>query len=103
MDALNRRRRVIEADMKAEAMEHVAEGVAALEGQPPPPVLCLTRPEWHQGVVGIVAARLKERFHRPAIVFAPDEDGQQLKGSARSIPGVHMRDLIERVDTLEPG
>ena len=56
-------------------------------------------PEWHQGVVGILASRIKERFHRPVIAFAPAGDGT-LKGSGRSIQGLHMRDALERLDTL---
>ncbi|MGQ7140776.1 DHHA1 domain-containing protein [Escherichia sp. SS-MK2] len=59
-------------------------------------------PEWHQGVVGILASRIKERFHRPVIAFAPAGDGT-LKGSGRSIQGLHMRDALERLDTLYPG
>ncbi len=59
---------------------------------------CIT-PEWHQGVVGILASRIKERFHRPVIAFAPAGDGT-LKGSGRSIQGLHMRDALERLDTL---
>jgi single-stranded-DNA-specific exonuclease len=59
-------------------------------------------PEWHQGVVGILASRIKERFHRPVIAFAPAGDGV-LKGSGRSIQGLHMRDALERLDMLFPG
>ena len=64
--------------------------------------LCLYRPEWHQGVVGIVASRLKDRFHRPAIVFARGSDGE-LKGSGRSIAGFHLRDALDLVSKREPG
>ena len=67
-----------------------------------PPGLCLYDPSWHQGVVGIVASRIKERFHRPVIVFA-DADDHEIKGSARSIPGVHMRDMLDLVAKAEPG
>ncbi|AUP76323.1 hypothetical protein CWS02_04765 [Enterobacter sp. EA-1] len=59
-------------------------------------------PEWHPGVVGILASRIKERFHRPVIAFAPAGDGV-LKGSGRSIQGLHMRDALERLDMLFPG
>ena len=62
---------------------------------------CIT-PEWHQGVVGILASRIKERFHRPVIAFAPAGDGT-LKGSGRSIQGLHMRDALERLDKLYHG
>ena len=64
--------------------------------------LAMYHPEWHQGVVGILASRIKERFHRPVIAFAPAGDGT-LKGSGRSIQGLHMRDALERLDTLYPG
>ena len=64
--------------------------------------LCLFRPEWHQGVVGIVASRLKDRHHRPAIVFARGSGGE-LKGSGRSIPGFHLRDALDLVTKREPG
>jgi len=64
--------------------------------------IAMYHPEWHQGVVGILASRLKERFHRPVIAFAPAGDGT-LKGSGRSIAGLHMRDALERLDTLNPG
>ena len=64
--------------------------------------LAMYHPEWHQGVVGILASRIKERFHRPVIAFAPAGDGI-LKGSGRSVPGLHMRDALERLDMLNPG
>jgi single-stranded-DNA-specific exonuclease len=101
LDALNRARRDIEQQMQAEALaaiESIEFGDAEL-----PLALCLHHPEWHQGVVGIVASRIKERFHRPVIAFAPEDDGRELKGSARSIHGVHMRDVLEAVSTRHPG
>jgi single-stranded-DNA-specific exonuclease len=64
--------------------------------------LTLYRDDWHQGVVGIVASRLKERFHRPAIVFAPGDEGE-IKGSGRSIPGFHLRDALDLVFKRHPG
>lgn len=64
--------------------------------------LAIYHPQWHQGVVGILASRIKERFHRPVIAFAPAGDGV-LKGSGRSVQGLHMRDVLERLDTLHPG
>ncbi|MCP5196225.1 MAG: single-stranded-DNA-specific exonuclease RecJ [Gammaproteobacteria bacterium] len=64
--------------------------------------LCLFDPEWHQGVVGIIASRLKERFNRPVIVFAPDRDGN-IKGSGRSVAGMHLRDALAAVATRHPG
>jgi single-stranded-DNA-specific exonuclease len=57
---------------------------------------------WHQGVIGIVAGRLKEQFHRPSIVFAADEDGIHIKGSARSVEGIHIRDCIEQIAEQYP-
>jgi len=67
--------------------------------------ICLWNPEWHQGVVGIVASRLKERFNRPAIVFAPADGntGEELRGSGRSLTGFHLRDALDLVSKREPG
>lgn len=102
LDALNMERREIESGMQREALA-ILERLDWEEDALPSAVV-LYEPGWHQGVIGIVAGRLKDRFHRPAIVFAPaDDSGDAIKGSARSIPGVHMRDAIERVATLTPG
>ncbi len=102
LDALNIERREIETAMQREALailERLDWDAASL-----PSAVVLFEPGWHQGVIGIVAGRLKDRFHRPAIVFAPaDDQGGAIKGSARSIPGIHMRDTIERVATQYPG
>lgn len=100
LDGLNRRRREIENGMKLEA--DAALVALNLESGGLPPALCLFDPGWHQGVIGILAARIRERWHRPAIAFAPGEDGL-LRGSARSIEGLHMRDLIDAVDKRHPG
>lgn len=100
LDALNQTRREIEQGMQQEALhlcEKLERGLDAL-----PYGLAMYHPEWHQGVVGILASRIKERFHRPVIAFAPAGDGM-LKGSGRSIPGLHLRDALERLDTLYPG
>ncbi|MBG6240844.1 MAG: single-stranded-DNA-specific exonuclease RecJ [Candidatus Symbiopectobacterium sp. Dall1.0] len=100
LDALNLARREIEQEMQAEAMqlcEKLEHGLEQL-----PLGLAMYHPEWHQGVVGILASRLKERFHRPVIAFAPAGEGV-LKGSGRSIPGLHLRDALERLDTRYPG
>lgn len=100
LDALNQTRKEIEQGMQAEALtlcEQLERGRAELPGG-----LAMYHPEWHQGVVGILASRIKERFHRPVIAFAPAGNGQ-LKGSGRSIQGLHMRDALERLDTLHPG
>jgi len=93
-------RKEIEQGMKSEALALCD----ALERQHSdlPLGLAFYHPEWHQGVVGILASRLKERFHRPVIAFAPAGDGT-LKGSGRSIAGLHLRDALERLDTLYPG
>lgn len=101
LDELNRERRRVEAQMKQEALDLLAHSAYSRLKQIPPAIV-LFEPGWHQGVIGIVAGRLKEQFHRPAIVFAPSEDGQFIKGSARSIAGVHIRDAIERVAEQHP-
>ncbi len=98
LDELNRTRRAVEADMRQQAEEYV-ENFADSAGKTPFGI-CVHRSGWHPGVVGIVAARLKERFHRPAVVFAGD--GTELKGSARSIPGLHMRDLLADIASGAP-
>lgn len=97
LDQLNRERRGIEAGMREEAL-------AALSGIDPESRYSLTlfREDWHQGVVGIVASRLKERFHRPAIVFAPADNGET-RGSGRSISGFHLRDALDLVYKRHPG
>ncbi|SDW26617.1 single-stranded-DNA-specific exonuclease RecJ [Thiocapsa roseopersicina] len=100
LDALNRRRREIEGEMK-DAAESSLAGLC-LDGAVLPPGLCLFGEDWHQGVSGIVAARIRERYHRPVIAFANGGDGF-LRGSARSIEGVHVRDLIALVDRQDPG
>ena len=100
LDALNQTRKEIEQGMQTEALALCD----ALESKDEalPLGIAMYHPEWHQGVVGILASRLKERFHRPVIAFAPSGDGT-LKGSGRSIAGLHMRDALERLDTLHPG
>jgi single-stranded-DNA-specific exonuclease len=97
LDRLNRERRVIEHGMQDEAL-------AVLSSIDPADryTLTLYRDDWHQGVVGIVASRLKERFHRPSIVFAPGDEGE-IKGSGRSIPGFHLRDALDLVFKRHPG
>lgn len=95
LDALNRARRDIEADMVAgsESARVVDDAVG----------ICLYEDGWHEGVVGLVASRAKQSAHRPVIAFAPSSDEGVLKGSARSIPGLHIRDAIAAVDRLHPG
>ena len=102
LDELNHQRRDIEARMQEDALRTLDDmGFNATDPALPFGV-CLFNEEWHQGVVGLVAARVKERVHRPVIVFARAEDGS-LKGSARSVKGVHIRDALEAVDTRHPG
>ncbi len=97
LDELNRERREIEGRMKDEAM-------ASLDLDDPGErfTVSLYNSEWHQGVVGIVASRVKDRFHRPAVVFAPGE-GDEIKGSGRSIGSLHLRDCLDLVSKAEPG
>ncbi|WP_430462984.1 single-stranded-DNA-specific exonuclease RecJ [Thalassolituus sp. LLYu03] len=98
LDEMNRDRRDIEQGMQQEALEFLKAFDA--NGQWPTGV-CLYHPQWHQGVIGILASRIKEKVHRPVIALAADEQGM-LKGSARSIPGLHMRDALDEVDKLAP-
>lgn len=97
LDDLNRERREIEARMQAEAMVYLES-----KDKDESLGICLCDPSWHEGVIGILASRLRDRLGRPAIAFAPGEDGY-LKGSARSVPEIHIRDLIAEIDALRPG
>jgi single-stranded-DNA-specific exonuclease len=99
LDALNRERREIEADMKTQALEHVQQ--LHFDTEQLPMGLCLYNADWHQGVIGILASRIKERFHRPVIAFAPSAPGE-IKGSARSIPGLHIRDTLDAIAARHP-
>jgi single-stranded-DNA-specific exonuclease len=97
LDALNRERRGIEANMQDTALLHMEElDPGDAWG------LALYDPAWHQGVIGILAARMRERFHRPVIAFAPGKNGE-LKGSGRSIQNLHLRDALDLVDKRHPG
>jgi len=98
LDQINRDRRTIEADMRDQAFAFVDQ----LDDRTLPPCVCVYDKSWHQGIVGLVASRVKDRCHRPVIAFANDKDGM-LKGSARSVAGVHIRDLLEAVSTSAPG
>jgi len=102
LHALNGERREIETDMRDQAERLIERLAADTEGAPLPAGLCLFGEDWHQGVVGIVAARLRERHNRPVIVFADGGDGR-LRGSARSVDGLHVRDCIDAVDKRHPG
>jgi single-stranded-DNA-specific exonuclease len=99
LDAFNRDRRSIEQGMQQEALALLAK----FEVNDHNPVgVCLFQPDWHQGVIGILASRIKDKLFRPVIAFAADDNGV-LKGSARSIPGLHIRDVIDEVDKRHPG
>ncbi|OWP50477.1 single-stranded-DNA-specific exonuclease RecJ [Pseudomonas nitroreducens] len=98
LDQLNQDRKAIEQGMQREALAQLKE----LPMEEMPFGLCLFDPEWHQGVIGILASRLKERYHRPTIAFADAGDGT-LKGSARSVPGFHIRDALDAVAARHPG
>ncbi|MDE1475496.1 single-stranded-DNA-specific exonuclease RecJ [Xenorhabdus bovienii] len=100
LDGLNQTRREIEQGMQQEALQICDQFERTCTQLPYG--LVIYHPEWHQGVVGILASRIKERFHRPVIAFAPAGDGT-LKGSGRSVNGLHMRDALERLDTRHPG
>ena len=104
LDAINRERKGIEDGMREQALE-IAETLFD-ESEEAPAALCVFDPEFHEGVVGIVAARLKDRFHRPTFVFAASQaEGKEheLKGSGRSIPGFHLRDALDLVAKRHPG
>nr|WP_315490119.1 single-stranded-DNA-specific exonuclease RecJ [uncultured Rhodoferax sp.] len=104
LDGINRERRVIEGDMREQAMM-IAESLFD-EGDEAPPAICVFDPDFHEGVVGIVASRIKDKLHRPAFVFAasaaPGKE-HELKGSGRSIPGFHLRDALDLVAKRHPG
>lgn len=100
LNQLNIERRQVENEMKQQAMQALQH--IQLETTHLPAALVMFDEQWHQGVIGIVAGRLKEQFHRPSLVFAPDEDGVHIKGSARSIEGIHIRDTIEQVAEQYP-
>jgi single-stranded-DNA-specific exonuclease len=97
---LNEERREIEQRMQLEALD-IAAGVRFSDGGDESPGLCLFDESWHQGVVGLVAGRIKDRLHRPVIAFARAEDGS-LRGSARSVSGVNIRDALESIATSHP-
>ena len=102
LDELNKARREIEQGMETEALAALARLQILTPEQALPKALCIFQPDWHQGVIGILASRVKDKYHRPVLAFAADDKGE-LKGSARSIPGVHLRDLLEAIDTEQPG
>ena len=97
LDQLNRERRAIEAGMQEDALTHLDE--IEMTGSYS---LCLFQPDWHQGVIGILASRIKDKFHRPVLAFARAGNGE-IKGSGRSIPALHLRDAIDLVTKRHPG
>lgn len=102
LDGINAERRAVQQQM----VEEAETALAPLAGKLDTPRIahCLFDAEWHPGVVGLVASKMKERLHRPVIAFAPSEPGSEwLRGSARSIPGFHIRDALALVDTAHPG
>ncbi|MFL9892755.1 single-stranded-DNA-specific exonuclease RecJ [Paraburkholderia sp. RL17-381-BIF-C] len=99
LDTMNRERREIEAGMQQQALDDLS--AIDPDGRT---TITLFNPDWHQGVIGIVAGRLKEKFHRPSFTFAlADDSGQTVKGSGRSIAGFHLRDALDLISKREPG
>ncbi len=104
LDGINRERREIEGEMREQAFD-IAESLFD-EGEEPPPAICVFDPDFHEGVVGIVASRIKDKLHRPTFVFAASQapgKEHELKGSGRSIPGFHLRDALDLVAKRYPG
>ena len=102
LNRINVERRAVQQQMVDEA--ELAFAKVAIDAATAPVAVCLHDPTWHPGVVGLVASKLKERLYRPVIAFAPAEPGSdQLRGSARSIPGFHIRDALAEVDARHPG
>ena len=102
LDDMNKDRKQIEGDMREQAFKFLQE--FSLEESDLPAALCIYDERWHQGVVGILASRVKEKFNRPVIAFADANDsGVEIKGSARSIKGFHIRDALDAVASRNPG
>ena len=97
LDRINGERKEIESTMREQAFDYVD----AMDPRNLPPCVCVYDASWHQGVVGLIASRVRERTHRPAIAFAVESD-DRLKGSVRSVPGIHARDLLEAVHAVRP-
>ncbi|RHW19832.1 single-stranded-DNA-specific exonuclease RecJ [Pseudomonas jilinensis] len=100
LDSLNRERKSIEREMQQQALATLE--AMSLDAEQLPFGLCLFDPDWHQGVIGILASRLKDRYHRPVIAFA-DAGNDEIKGSARSVAGLHIRDALDAVAAHNPG
>jgi len=104
LDALNRERRELQEQMQVEAMRQIEGLVETLGSAEAPPAVCLYDASWHQGIVGLVASRVKDALHRPVVALAPESEGSSLlKGSARSIRGLHIRDVLAWIDAHHPG
>lgn len=109
LDSLNRERQEIESEARETAMQRAQQKLAAQSKTNPSGAdsqaigIVLHDAEWHQGIIGLIAGRLKEAFYRPTVIFANDPDSSLIKGSCRSIPGIHIRDVLERIDTRHPG
>ena len=104
LDTLNRTRKDIEADMQEQALQHLNQ--LEQSADPAQAAIALFDPSWHQGVIGILASRIKDRLHRPVFAFAPadlEHSSGQLKGSGRSIPGFHLRDALDLMSKRAPG
>jgi single-stranded-DNA-specific exonuclease len=103
LDALNHDRRSRQETMQQQALDQLDKLMSSLEGEELPAGLCLFDSAWHQGIVGLVASRIKDAVHRPVLAFAPESEGSNiLKGSARSVSGLHIRDVLARIDALHP-
>ena len=103
LDDLNHDRKARQEKMQGEALDQLKVLMSSLQGAELPAGLCLYDEAWHQGIVGLVASRIKDAVHRPVLAFAPESDGSDvLKGSARSVSGLHIRDVLARIDALHP-
>lgn len=102
LDNLNRQRRDIEANMQDSALDKLSFDSNLQPSSKTAYSICLYDPNWHQGVIGLIAARIKEKLHRPSIIFAPGNENE-IKGSGRSIPGINLRDALDLVSKRTPG
>lgn len=104
LEQLNLQRKDMQEQMQGQAMQQITDLLQSLKGRELPSVLCLFETSWHQGIVGLVASRVKDAVHRPVFAFAPESEGSELlKGSARSVKGLHIRDVLAYVDAHQPG
>ena len=101
LDQLNANRKLLESDMQDQALVIMQQLLQELGEGNLPHAICLFHPEWHQGVIGILASRIREKYNRPVVIFAPADNGE-IKGSARSIKGFHIRDAMDVVDKQHP-